>query len=117
MTAEREPQTTFAEAAPLAWAQKFQRLAVELVEAHNPREVLDVVVAFGVTVADARAGAIALLDSTGSRLELAASHGVLFKRGAYNYAAMAHDEETITAIESAASAALVELLEEEGGRA
>jgi len=50
-------------------------------------------------------------------LELAASHGVLFKRGAYNYAAMAHDEETITQIESAASAALVELLEEEGGRA
>jgi glutamate-1-semialdehyde 2,1-aminomutase len=50
-------------------------------------------------------------------LELAASHGVLFKRGAYNYAAMAHDEETITEIESAASAALVELLEEEGGRA
>ena len=50
-------------------------------------------------------------------LELAASHGVLFKRGAYNYAAMAHDEETITEIESAASAAVVELLEEENGRA
>jgi len=50
-------------------------------------------------------------------LELAASHGVLFKRGAYNYAAMAHDEETITEIEAAASAALVELLEEENGRA
>ena len=50
-------------------------------------------------------------------LELAASHGVLFKRGAYNYAAMAHDEETITEIEAAASAALVELLEEEDGRA
>jgi len=50
-------------------------------------------------------------------LELAATHGVLFKRGAYNYAAMAHDEETITEIESAASAALVELLEEEGDRA
>jgi glutamate-1-semialdehyde aminotransferase len=50
-------------------------------------------------------------------LELAASHGVLFKRGAYNYAAMAHDEETITEIEAAASAAVVELLEEENGRA
>jgi glutamate-1-semialdehyde aminotransferase len=50
-------------------------------------------------------------------LELAASHGVLFKRGAYNFAAMAHDEETITEIESAASAAFVELLEEEQGRA
>ena len=50
-------------------------------------------------------------------LELAATHGVLFKRGAYNYAAMAHDEETVTDIEAAASAALVELLEEEAGRA
>jgi len=48
-------------------------------------------------------------------LELAASHGVLFKRGAYNFAAIAHDEETITEIESAASAAFVELLEEERG--
>jgi glutamate-1-semialdehyde 2,1-aminomutase len=50
-------------------------------------------------------------------LELAASHGVLFKRGAYNFAAMAHDEETITEIEAAASAAFVELLEEEQGTA
>jgi len=48
-------------------------------------------------------------------LELAASHGVLFKRGAYNFAAVAHDEETITEIESAASAVFVELLEEEQG--
>jgi glutamate-1-semialdehyde aminotransferase len=50
-------------------------------------------------------------------LELAASHGVLLKRGAYNFPAMAHDEETITEIEAAASAAFVELLEEEQGRA
>jgi glutamate-1-semialdehyde 2,1-aminomutase len=50
-------------------------------------------------------------------LELAASHGVLFKRGAYNFPAMAHDEETITEIEAAASAAFVELLEEEQGAA
>jgi len=48
-------------------------------------------------------------------LELAASHGVLFKRGAYNFAAIAHDEEVLTEIESAASAAFVELLEEETG--
>ena len=46
-------------------------------------------------------------------LELAAKNGVLFKRGAYNFAAIAHDEETIAEIESAASAAMVELLEEE----
>jgi hypothetical protein len=46
-------------------------------------------------------------------LELAATHGVLFKRGAYNFAAIAHDEEVITDIEEGASAAFVELLEEE----
>jgi glutamate-1-semialdehyde aminotransferase len=50
-------------------------------------------------------------------LELAATHGVLFKRGAYNFPAIAHDEETITEIESAASAAFVEVLEEEQGKA
>jgi glutamate-1-semialdehyde aminotransferase len=48
-------------------------------------------------------------------LELAATHGVLFKRGAYNFASMAHDEEVVGEIESAASAAFVELLEEESG--
>jgi glutamate-1-semialdehyde aminotransferase len=46
-------------------------------------------------------------------LELAASHGVLFKRGAYNFSALAHDEDAIQEIESGASAAFVELLEEE----
>jgi glutamate-1-semialdehyde aminotransferase len=50
-------------------------------------------------------------------LELAATHGVLLKRGAYNFPAIAHDEETITEIESAASAAFVEVLEEEQGKA
>jgi glutamate-1-semialdehyde 2,1-aminomutase len=48
-------------------------------------------------------------------LEIAAAHGVLFKRGAYNFAAIAHDQDVITEIESAASAAFVELLEEEAG--
>jgi glutamate-1-semialdehyde aminotransferase len=46
-------------------------------------------------------------------LELSTSHGVLFKRGAYNYAALAHDEDAIQEIEQGASAAFVELLEEE----
>lgn len=46
-------------------------------------------------------------------LELAASHGVLFKRGAYNFAALAHDEDAIEEIEQATSAALVELRDEE----
>jgi glutamate-1-semialdehyde 2,1-aminomutase len=39
--------------------------------------------------------------------------GVLFKRGAYNFAAIAHDEAALRDIESAASAALVSLLEDE----
>jgi glutamate-1-semialdehyde aminotransferase len=46
-------------------------------------------------------------------LELAASHGVLFKRGAYNYAALAHDEKALRDIERAASSALVDLRDEE----
>jgi glutamate-1-semialdehyde 2,1-aminomutase len=37
--------------------------------------------------------------------------GVLFKRGAYNYAAVAHDEAALRDIESAASAALVAIIE------
>jgi glutamate-1-semialdehyde 2,1-aminomutase len=40
--------------------------------------------------------------------------GVLFKRGAYNFAAVAHDEEAIAEIEAAASAALVTLAEDDG---
>ncbi len=40
--------------------------------------------------------------------------GVLFKRGAYNFAAMAHDEAAIRTIERAASAALVSILESLG---
>jgi glutamate-1-semialdehyde aminotransferase len=43
----------------------------------------------------------------------AAREGVLFKRGAYDFAAVAHDEEAVREIEAAASAALVELGEAE----
>lgn len=47
-------------------------------------------------------------------LERAALDGVLFKRGAYNYAAMAHDDdEILLEIERVASTALVEVLEGE----
>ena len=42
-------------------------------------------------------------------LRAAVRHGVLFKRGAYNYASLAHDDEVILAIESAASNAFVEV--------
>ena len=47
-------------------------------------------------------------------LELAVEHGVLFKRGAYNFAALAHDDDALVAIEAAASQALVALREETG---
>ena len=44
-------------------------------------------------------------------LEEAVREGVLFKRGAYNYAALAHDEEeTIVEIERASSSALVTIV-------
>jgi glutamate-1-semialdehyde aminotransferase len=39
--------------------------------------------------------------------------GVLFKRGAYNFAAVAHDDEALREIEAAASAALVSVAEDE----
>jgi len=46
-------------------------------------------------------------------LEAAVAEGVLFKRGAYNYACLAHDEEeTIIEIERAASSALVAVMDE-----
>jgi len=47
--------------------------------------------------------------------ELAVEAGVLFKRGAYNYASLAHEESDVGAIESAASEALVSLREELAG--
>ena len=49
-------------------------------------------------------------------LELSAEHGVLFKRGAYNFAALAHDEDAVREIEGGASAALVDLRDEEADR-
>jgi glutamate-1-semialdehyde 2,1-aminomutase len=45
-------------------------------------------------------------------LELALAEGVLFKRGAYNFASLAHDEVALDAIEHAASVALVTMREE-----
>jgi glutamate-1-semialdehyde 2,1-aminomutase len=47
-------------------------------------------------------------------LSAAVRNGVLFKKGAYNFAALAHDDAAIAEIESAASEAFVEL--REGGR-
>ena len=44
----------------------------------------------------------------------ALTEGVLFKRGAYNFAAIAHGDDAIQEIEAAASATFVALMEEEG---
>jgi hypothetical protein len=41
---------------------------------------------------------------------------VLFKRGAYNFAALAHDEDAIREIERGASSALVDLRDEDASR-
>ena len=48
-------------------------------------------------------------------LELALAEGVLFKRGAYNFASLAHDDTALDRIEIAASTALVALKREETG--
>lgn len=45
-------------------------------------------------------------------LRAAVEHGVLFKRGAYNFPAIAHDDEALREIESGASAAFVALREQ-----
>jgi glutamate-1-semialdehyde 2,1-aminomutase len=44
-------------------------------------------------------------------LQAAVRNGVIFKRGAYNFAAVAHDDEALREIEAGASAAFVELRE------
>jgi glutamate-1-semialdehyde 2,1-aminomutase len=44
---------------------------------------------------------------------LAAEHGALFKRGAYNFAALAHDEDALVDIEAAASNAFVAMRQEQ----
>ena len=44
-------------------------------------------------------------------LQAAVRNGVLFKRGAYNFAAVAHDDDALREIEAGASAAFVELRE------
>jgi len=48
-------------------------------------------------------------------LALARAEGVMFKRGAYNFACIAHDARAIAAVERAASTAFVELRNEERG--
>jgi len=46
-------------------------------------------------------------------VSLAAEHGALFKRGAYNFAAVAHDEDALVDIQAAASNAFVAMRQEQ----
>jgi glutamate-1-semialdehyde 2,1-aminomutase len=46
-------------------------------------------------------------------VSLAAEHGALFKRGAYNFSALAHDEDALVDIEAAASNAFVAMRQEQ----
>jgi glutamate-1-semialdehyde aminotransferase len=46
-------------------------------------------------------------------VSLAAEHGALFKRGAYNFAALAHDDDALVDIEAAASNAFVAMRQEQ----
>ena len=46
-------------------------------------------------------------------VSLAAQHGALFKRGAYNFAALAHDEDALVEMEAAASNAFVAMRQEQ----
>ena len=48
----------------------------------------------------------------GRFLRSAAEHGALFKRGPYNFASLAHDDDAIREIEAAASNAFVAIQEE-----
>ncbi len=55
-------------------------------------------------------------DSPGAErrfVSLAAEHGALFKRGAYNFASLAHDEDALVDIEAAASNAFVAMRQEQ----
>jgi glutamate-1-semialdehyde 2,1-aminomutase len=52
-------------------------------------------------------------DAEGRFVSLAAQHGALFKRGAYNFAALAHDEDALVDIEAAASNAFVAMRQEQ----
>ena len=68
------------------------------------------------TIANAHATNLLLFIAQNETYELTGNQTVP-GAGKIDFAAMAHDEETITEIESAASAAFVELLEEEQGDA
>lgn len=69
----------------------------------------------GVTVAGIPAMWFLRFEDAGAEsrfLQLAVERNVLFKRGAYNYASLAHTDEILLTIERAASSAFVEMVEE-----
>ncbi|MFL5578125.1 MAG: aminotransferase class III-fold pyridoxal phosphate-dependent enzyme [Gemmatimonadaceae bacterium] len=108
--------------------------ALAVLDRHEAEDVPAALAAAGQAMRGAVERAIAASGATGVRVEgiapmwlvrfddesrqdrwlaLARASGVLFKRGAYDFASLAHDERAVAAIERAASTAFVELLEEE----
>jgi glutamate-1-semialdehyde 2,1-aminomutase len=108
--------------------------AVAVLEWHNREEVCPGLARVGKEMRDAVGVALKASGLAGVRIEgidpmwllrfdspeveswflrSAAEHGALFKRGAYNFAALAHDDEAIRDIEAAASNAFVAIQEEQ----
>jgi glutamate-1-semialdehyde 2,1-aminomutase len=110
--------------------------ASAVLDRHAQEDVCAALARIGAELRDAVARALAASGATGVTLdglpqmwflrwgdarrqarfvEKALERGVLFKRGAYNFAALAHDDEAIlTAVELAASGALLAVREESG---
>ena len=107
--------------------------AVAVLEWHRTAEVCDNLSRIGKEMREAVSAALKASGLTGVRIEgidpmwflryelpelearfvrSAAEHGALFKRGAYNFAALAHDDDAIREIEAAASNAFVAIQEE-----
>ena len=111
--------------------------ALAVLERHDERDVAKELWQTGEAMIDAVGRAVAASGVGGARvdgigpmwtihfdeqarldrfLRLARADGVLFKRGAYNFPSLAHDEDVVAAVERAASTALVEMKEAERGR-
>jgi glutamate-1-semialdehyde 2,1-aminomutase len=119
-TLASESASLAATIAVLAWHDKVDICASLWSIGKEMRESVDTALQAsglgGVTVAGIDPMWLLRFDAAereGAFLRAAVRHGALFKRGAYNFAAMAHDDDAIREIESAASAAFVELRERE----
>ena len=120
-TLASESSALAAAGAVLDVARQRRRLRVALVDRrrHATRRRARAIEASGVrespSTASTRCGCCASTGRSASDgfSSWAPRNGVLFKRGAYNYAALAHDDDALRDIERGASDALVELRDEE----